>query len=292
LSNALYISKLALFNQSESSPLILTNVFEGVDGASAFGYTNEQTSVQVGANRKQVIADNHTIDITVVNDRSAIATITEWANTPSFDFRLSAYGGDTFLIFDDPTKLVFPAQFDTIMTRRLGLTLSAPAGYTGTAPNVKLPVFAGCNALSLYKHWEGSAQLMNGFQVVTTNGTTAWNGATQRLVLGASEELTLLSQPLLFPFPDAQITASMTSINDGLSGGFDLGFRFLEADETTEVSVSATSLSGEGRKSHTATVPATTAYIQFYVDLSGTVGQELEISTPAIRLGTTSTYDV
>ena len=292
MSNALYISKLALFNQSESSPLILTNVFEGVGGASAFGYSNEQTSVQVGANRKQVVADNHTIDITVVNDRSAIATITEWANTPSFDFRLSAYGGDTFLIFDDPTKLVFPAQFDTIMTRRLGLTLSAPAGYTGTAPLVKLPVFAASNALLLYKHWEGSAQLMNGFQVVTTNGTTSWNGSTQTLTLGASEELTYTSRSILFPFPNAQITASMNVISTGLVGGYDFGFRFLEADGVTEVSVSVSNLAQTGRNAHTATVPATTAYIQFYLDIVGLNGQDIVLNQPAIRLGTTSTYDV
>jgi len=292
---ALFIDRLHLRNETDGTFLELTNVMEGADGAATFGYNVEQNTIRVKANQTQPISEAHSLAVMVVDDRltSPQALLTEWANSPTDQFRASAFGGDSFLIWDTPVNLTIPRQFDQIVTRKLGLTLTALPGYSGIAPLTKLPVYAGQNALSLYKVDQGSASFLNGFaQGGDATLTVSQANGIQTAVVTSTDDSYLYSLPFVFPFEDVKITASINVTTYSVTGNSQIGFEWLDS---TGVSMftSLGSFSGTGRKSFTTTIPAGAYYVQMFVgpNTSVTFGSPtLSFNTPAIRLDGESTY--
>jgi hypothetical protein len=164
---ALYLKELALLNTTTNEVVKLVNVMEGVEGSAVFGYDVESVAVQVSANRTQQYVNKHTLDIRVIDDADPTtqAILTSWANSRGAKYKASGYGGDTFLLWDEPTEIVFSRQPDGISVRRLLMTLDAVPGYnsdglgvTGgdfqpnsfTGKTFKMPVYAGANMLGLF----------------------------------------------------------------------------------------------------------------------------------------------
>ncbi len=290
---ALFIDKLHLRNDTEDFGINLVSVMEGSDGAASFGYAVTQNSLRVQANRTQPISEDHNLSILVIDDKSTTpdAILTEWANTPDlFQFKASAFGGDTFLLWDESVPLTIPRQYDQIVTRKMGLTLRALPGYAGTQPLVKMPVYAGQNALSLYKVTEGNASLLNGFRVNGTM-TTTQSAGSMTATRGADAAAFVHTQSIIFPFPGTRITASFTTTaHTGLGS---IGFRFLD-DAGALVSLDTTPMVGGAastiRRSYTTTVPDTTYYIELYMTPGSTVGNATTFNAPAIRLDAETAY--
>jgi len=294
---ALYLKSLALWNESESITLVVENIMEGVDGGQVFGYTNEVATVSTNANQTRTISESHKIDLTIIDDGTPAtqAILTEWANTTGdlFQFKAAGYSDDTFLIWDTAVPMTIPRQFDAIMTRKVWLTLTALSGYSGTQPLVKCPVYAGGNALAVYKCWEGNGNLLNGFLATAgIDETNEASGALEVTIDGTNTGY-VYSQPLLFPFPEQRLTASLNLTVDFAQGGYYLGLRFLDSTGA-EISVSTTQFlsAGTGRKAHTAVCPALTAFIQWYVRPTGIAGNYITFSAPAIRLGYETAFTI
>jgi hypothetical protein len=261
-----------------------------VEGSAVFGYNTSNDEIKVSANRTQIIATNHTLDLMVIDDTARNALFTEWANTPEFQFKAVGYSGDSFLLWDEPTLLTYPRQYDQIVTRKVMMTTKTLSGYTGAQPLVKSPIYAGQNLLALYKCWEGNASLLNGLQVSGTM-VTSQSAGSMTATRGADTDAYIVSQPILFPFPNATITFSMTTTAH--TGAGEMGFRFLDSAEA-ELSLDVTAFVGGAastiRRSYTATVPASTFYVQWYMSVGGTLGNATTFNSPMIGMNYNSTF--
>jgi len=76
----------------------------------------------------------------------------------------------------------------------------------------------------------------------------------------------LLSRPILMPFTGEALTASLTA--SAVTGDYRVGLRFLDGAQA-ELSDSYATFTATGRQSHTAVIPASTVYVQFYVTNEG-----------------------
>jgi hypothetical protein len=285
---ALYLERLSLFNVTESTAVDMVNVMEGVNGSVVFGYNTENTTVKTGSNRTQIVATSHTLDLMAIDDTALASQFTEWANTPEFNFKVVGYSGDTFLLWDEPTTLTFPRQYDQIVTRKVQLTCKAVSGYSGIQPLVKVPVYAGGNLLALYKCFEGNASLLNGLQVSGTM-VTSQSAGSQTVTRGADASAYIASQPILFPFADVVLTASMTTTAHTGAGFF--GFRFLDSS-SVEIAIETTAIVGSAttRRRHNSTTPTGTYYVQFYYEPGGTVANATTFNSPMIGIGYNSVF--
>ncbi len=280
---ALYLKELAVLETTTNTLVKLTNVMEGVDGAATFGYNVEQVAVKVNGNQTLPYLWRHTLDIRISDDATPAtqAILTAWANAPeTYRFKASGYGGDTFLLWDEPVTMLFVRQRDGIAVRRMLMTLDAVPGFTGTAPLDRMPVYAGQNLMGIFKPFTGSAQFMNGITSTASVDTAVFNSPNQTLALGTNGFVAY--GPFLFPFDDVTLTMSvnMTAVASPFFTG---RMRYLNSAQAL-ISSSDVSLSSATRRSVTGNTATGTYYIQPYIASNG-LGDSNVFNTPCIRLG-------
>ena len=286
------LSNVAVQDQTVVSNIVtLDNIMSGVDGSATFGYTLETKNLEVNDKQKQQYAHTHTFDIRVIQPDSASMSILKAIRDNNRLVKVSGHSPDGFFLWDEPTLMVEDNQFDEIVATALLLTHDTTIGYRGTAPNKKLGVYAGDNALALYDVLSGSATVLNGFSLVTsaTGGVT---GSQQEVITPATtaeNTVYLRSANIFFPFVGIPITASANIVN--ISGGaFKLGVEFVQSDGSTIISTSRTGDVSTGVYSVTGTTPANTVYIRFVVTAgtSAAAGEDITFSQPMLSLGRTS----
>jgi len=244
----------------------LNNVSEGVDGASTFGFSQDPESLLIADKEQIDYKRDQTLDIRVISPDDATRTIIEGiANGQGAGF-ISAYCIDGFLLFNDPIQIVIANQFDSagLVVDFIQATLTSVTGYAGDAPDTRQSIYGGENALGIYKVREGSTSLLNGM-TAEAGVTGVCSGSTQTIVFTIAQDA-LLSQPILMPFAGESLNASLTA--SAVTGDYRVGLRFLDASQA-EISDSYSTFSATGRQSHTATIPASTVYVQFYVTNDG-----------------------
>lgn len=289
----LYLKKISVGVDGEVVPPVLYNVMEGVDGSAAFGLSVEKRALAVADNQEFQYAHDYVFDIRVLSGSTGDAALqviqSDYALQGLGLVRVTGISEDGFMLFRDPMLMQSPPQYDNVYARRLYTTLTTTPGYAGTAPLRSLPVYVGSNALFVYDVESGSASLLNG---MTTSGTitTSVSGAAQTVTRAADASAYLASRNIFMPFAGQQITAS--AFVASANAGYTLGFRFTDIDGA-EISVSTASETGAtSRKSHTAVIPANTAFVQFYVAPGATAANSVTFQYPAIRLGTNATYSL
>ena len=245
----------------------LNNVSEGVDGASAFGFSQDVVSLLVDEKQEQDIKRNQSLDIRVLNPDDATSAILQ-ALVDGKPGYLSAYCIDGFLIFNDPALFVRANQIasKSLLIDIIQASVTSVLGYGGEAPNARQAIYGGENALGIWKVREGSTSLLNGM-TIESGATGFCSGSTQTLIFTTAQDA-LLSRPILMPFAGESLTASLTA--SSVTGDYRVGLRFLDAAQA-EISDDYTVFSGTGRQSHSATIPASTVYVQFYVTNDGTL---------------------
>ena len=286
------LSNVAVQDQTVVSNIVtLDNIMSGVDGSATFGYTLETKNLEVNDKQKQQYAHTHTFDIRVIQPDSASMSILKAIRDNNRLVKVSGHSPDGFFLWDEATLMVEDNQFDEIVATALLLTHDTTIGYRGTAPLSKLGVYAGDNALALYDVLSGSADVLNGFSLVTsaTGGVT---GSQQEVITPATtaeNTVYLRSANIFFPFVGIPITASANVIN--LTGGaYKIGVEFVQSDGTTIISTSRTTDVSTGVYSVTGTTPANTVYIRFVVTAgtSAGAGEGVTFSQPMLSLGRTS----
>jgi len=281
------LKTLAVQDQSVTSNIAtLDNIMSGVDGAATFGLSLEAQSLQVSDNQKQQYAHTHTLDIRVIQGSAGTVGILDAIVANNRQAKITAISPDGFLLWDDPSYLVRSSQFDQVVADQILVTKTQPAGYAGTAPNRKLSVYAGDNALALYDVLSGSANTLNGFSVDGTM-TASVSGRTQTLTRGADAAAILFSEKFFYPFSEAlTLSAFVNSANAGYGMGF---FWYDSADNLLSADVG--SLTGAtSRKSHTATPEAGTVYFRAVMIPGTTSGNNLVFQEPAVRLGGNTSF--
>lgn len=267
----------------------LDNIMSGVDGSATFGYTLEDTAVQVNDNQKQQFLHTHTFDIRVLQGSATTVGILDAVVANNRQVKITGISPDGFFIWDDPTYLVRGEQFDQVIADQILATKSAPAGYQGVAGSVKLPVYAGDNALALYDILGGSSTVLNGLTAGT--GVTASQASGEQTLTRASSTGTgVTSASIFFPFVGVQITASMDVVTD-VAGTHSFGVRFLDSSGAT-LSTSTATVSGTGLQTHTATSPASTTYIQFVALVGNTASDQFSFRKPMLALGGRTTFSI
>jgi len=260
------LKSVAVGDQTVASNIAtLDNIMSGVDGAATFGYTLEPTSLQVNDNQTQQYLHTHTFDIRVLQgDATTIGILTAVVDN-NRNVKITGITPNGFFLWDNPTQLVRNSQFDQVIADQILATIQAPAGYAGTAPNRKLPVYAGGNALALYDILSGSATVLNGFSLLN-NATGSVTGSAQTITVGATTaENTVFwrSANIFFPFPGESVTASIA--RPGASQSFKIGIEFVQSDGTTIISTERSAASNSTPGPVTGVAPASTAFIRLII---------------------------
>ena len=281
------LKTIAVQDQTVASNIAtLDNIMSGVDGSATFGYSLEAMSLQVNDNQKQQYSHTHTLDIRVIQGTAGTVGILEAIVSNTRQAKVTGISPNGFLIWDDPSYLVRSTQFDQVVADQILVTKTQPAGYAGTAPNKKLAVYSGDNALALYDVLSGSASVLNGFSL-DQNATGAVSGALQTVTVGATtaeNTVYFRSANIFFPFVGVSVTASFNVVQ--VSGSFKIGIEFVQSDGTTVISTSRANLSGEGVNTLTASLPANTAFIRLVLPAgAGTVtSDQIQIKQPMLAL--------
>ena len=283
------LKTIAVQDQTVTSNIAtLDNIMSGVDGSATFGYSLEAQSVQVNDNQKQQYAHTHTLDIRVLQGTAGEIGILNAIVNGNLQAKITGISPDGFLILDDPSYMVRSSQFDQVVADQILVTKTQPAGYAGTAPNSKLAVYSGDNALALYNVLAGSASVLNGFSVTGTM-TASVSGRAQTLTRGADATAQLVSTMFFYPFTDAlTLSLFVNSANAGYSIGFqwyDSAGAFISADVGAQTGATS-------RKSHTATPPANTAYAQAVAYPGTTATNNLVFQEPMIALAGRTTFTI
>jgi hypothetical protein len=281
------LKTLAVQDQAVTSNIAtLDNIMSGVDGAATFGLSLEAQSLQVSDNQKQQYAHTHTLDIRVIQGSAGTVGILDAIVANNRQAKITAISPDGFLLWDDPSYLVRSSQFDQVVADQILVTKTQPAGYAGTAPNRKLSVYAGDNALALYDVLSGSANTLNGFSVDGTM-TASVSGKTQTLTRGADAAAILVSNRIFYPFSEA---LTLSAFVNSANAGYTMGFFWYDASGAF-ISGGTGSLSGStSRQSHTASPAANTAYFQVVITPGTTSGNNLVFQEPAVRLGGNTSF--
>jgi len=283
------LKTIAVQDQTVTSNIAtLDNIMSGVDGSATFGYSLEAQSVQVNDNQKQQYAHTHTLDIRVLQGTAGEIGILNAIVNGNLQAKITGISPDGFLIWDDPSYMVRSSQFDQVVADQILVTKTQPAGYAGTAPNSKLAVYSGDNALALYDILSGSASVLNGFSVTGTM-TASVSGKAQTLTRGADATAQLVSTMFFYPFTDAlTLSLFVNSANAGYSIGFqwyDSAGSFISADVGAQTGATS-------RKSHTATPPANTVYAQAVVYPGTTATNNLVFQEPMVALAGQTSFTI
>jgi len=265
------LSNVAIQDTKAAGNIVyLNNIMEGVDGAATFGYSLEPTAVKVDDNQTQQFKHDHTFDIRVLQGSSADLTKIKVIDAGNNPVRVSGYSPNGFFVIDEPAQLTYHSQYDSVIADRILVTTTGVNGYGGTAPGVKLPVYAGDNLLAVYKVNSGSASYLNSFDQADSGTVT---GDSMSFASGD----TVLSRPIFFPFPGLSVIG-LVNITTGTS--YSVSITALDSAGSVLSSISD-NFTGTGVKTVTGVLPASTASVQFEIT-SGT--GTVVFKQPAIRL--------
>jgi len=269
------LSNVAIQDTKAAANIVyLANIMEGVDGAATFGYSLEPTAAKVEDGQTQQYKHTHTLDIRVLEASAADLTKLKVIEAGSHPVRVSGYSPDGFFVIDDAAQLTMHEQYTELIARRILVTTTGVNGYGGTAPVVKLPVYAGDNLLALYKVNSGSASYLNGFDQ-GDNGTVT--GGTVAIANGDIIE----SRQIFFPFPGLDVTAVMNVVT---GTAFTFGIYPYTSAGASLTPISSTS-TGTGIKTVSGVLPANTAYISMFIQADAV---SFSCKEPAIRLAGTT----
>jgi hypothetical protein len=146
----------------------------------------------------------------------------------------------------------------------------------------------GKNLLGIYQVNSGAnSSSLYGFSVTDGTATVSRTGEDVSIQEDASTLATFGSELIFFPFGGERLTASFDLTTAGANNVASLAFY---DDSEAFISRVNLTLSGTGRKSFNATIPANTVYValEFIVEAS----EVITISKPMIGLNGNSTFDL
>jgi len=294
----LRIKKLAVIEDASPDNVVnLTAITEGVDGAAAFGLTNEHELLE--AENGQAVLDraDPTLDVRVLKPSSSdITTLEGWADNRT-DVYISALTLDGGYFFGDRQTTSGAVKITT------NEDLSDNDVYAFQVQRQTTPGFDPDTGLHQNGFWAGS-NLLGGYEWADADGggtadgwsatgftTTSFSSGTQTLEADTTQRD--FERALYLPFEGQQLTFSIN--NDSRSGSYateQIEIEFLDSSDSV-ISSSTTTFSSTGRKTVTDSIPANTVQVVCRLSLqasSGTVTND--VSDPALKLGTDSTYSL
>lgn len=277
---SLTLHKIAIKNPDTTDQVLLTNILEGVDGATAMGWSEEQENVQIEDNQRVEHSTVGTLEIKVLKGTSSEITLLDGFAGKKCE--VSGWTIEGFLLFSDNVHITRVPDFNSnILNDMIRCTIRAPKGFYGSGSRVR-SFYGGRNAIMLHDiySYSGStgSELLSGFTKVGSP-TTNVSGQKQTVDGGISEGVK--SALLYFPFVGTQLIASV--LVSTTPAAYEFGIKFLQADGSTVVDTLTKSFTtgGTTRKDYTVTIPSNAAYMQFIILLEEIGSVEFEL--PAIK---------
>lgn len=286
---ALTLKQLAIKDPESTDIVVLSNIMDGVDGAAAFGWSQEDSAVQIEDMQTLSHSTAGSLDIKVVRalDAGDIATLNGLIAKRA---EISGIGIDGFLLFkENPYFNRVPDFNSDILNDQMLATVLTPKGYRNDG---SAAFYGGSNALALHNFRKGSATLLNGFEALGSPTSTSVSNDVQTVTFDtAAAGNGVLSEKILCPFVGMRLHAYFNvTAKVGTGGRYRLGFRFLEADGTTIVADSYFDGAATGTKHHEALIPAGAAYVRLYIANDDTTIESLSFKEPMITTVTKTRF--
>jgi hypothetical protein len=279
----LQLRKLAV--QSIATPadiVILTNISEGVEGATVFGVTEEEVNpIKILDGQTALTAYRHTINIRGLYDDTDMAQLKTWALAQE-PVRITGLGVNGAIIFDGDYLLAVNTGFDSINTVALKVTVEWANEYGSGYQQIAI----GQNLLRNYDTQAGSGNFLYGW-TAETGITPALSGDDQSFTRASSTGTYGKSDSFLFPFEGETLTFSLDLTVASATN--DIGIRFLD-DAGATISDTTDSPSASGIFGVTATVPAGTFFVQVIANPGDTASDTMTFYNPCLQIGTSTTY--
>lgn len=231
-----HIKKLAVAKVgTPDEVVVLSNISEGVDGSSTFGYETEEVTLTIEDGQTINNAIEHTLDVrTLLPTDADITTLRGWSDgqTPVF---VSAVGIDGALLIGDFGGVQSPVYFYT-------------DNQYSDAESVK--IFA-------------TAKTLPGYNSDTNLYYNGWFAGDNLLRISDDENFT--NRDILFPFAGETVTFAATiTANTG-------GTISVEAFDVSDTSLDSVSETlSDTRLDVTMTTPPNTYYLRVHVDAGAT----------------------
>jgi hypothetical protein len=209
------LSNVAILDYSNTTPTVifLDNIMEGVDGAAAFGFTQELRSIQQDDNQQRGYATAYSLDIRVVKADDANVAILKDIVESQRKVQIAGYSPDGVLAWTEPTQLVFSEQIDVLQVNPIQATILAPSGYSGGDDEARVPVFAGENLLRVYDVSTGNASSLHGFYETALITTSQADGYMNVVTTSSGIGVRCITRPIPFPWRGKNVTASALIAN-------------------------------------------------------------------------------
>jgi len=209
------LSNVAILDYSNTTPTVifLDNIMEGVDGAAAFGFTQELRSIQQDDNQQRGYATAYSLDIRVVKADDANVAILKDIVESQRKVQIAGYSPDGVLAWTEPTQLVFSEQIDVLQVNPIQATILAPSGYSGGDDTARVPVFAGENLLRVYDVSTGNASSLHGFYETALVTTSQADGYMNVVTTSGGVPVRSVTRPIPFPWRGKNVTASALIAN-------------------------------------------------------------------------------
>jgi len=209
------LSNVAILDYSNTTPTVifLDNIMEGVDGAAAFGFTQELRSIQQDDNQQRGYATAYSLDIRVVKADDANVAILKDIVESQRKVQIAGYSPDGVLAWTEPTQLVFSEQIDVLQVNPIQATVLAPSGYSGGDDEARVPVFAGENLLRVYDVSTGNASSLHGFYETASITTSQAGGYMNVVTTSGGFPVRCVTRPIPFPWRGKNVTASALIAN-------------------------------------------------------------------------------
>lgn len=276
----LTLRKLAIKDPESSDLVILSNIMDGVDGSTAFGFSVEEQSVSIDDMQKLDYREDTQMDLKVIRpSASDLAKIDSLKNKP---VEISGYTLEGFVQFLGTHILTRIADYNSdIINDQLRVYVQSPFGYFDTDKGRARQFYAGKNALSLYNILAGTNDILNGFEADSSVSTILASGgmdvSTDAVGTGVK------SHDVFFPFEGVKVFSS-AEFNDA-NMRFRIGIRFLDENKSI-LEEEFKDFIADGRRTVSAVVPENTYYIKLFAekhDNDGTSGK-FNIKEPMIAV--------
>ena len=257
---SLTLRKVAIKDPDSADMVLLSNIREGVDGAADIGFTQDGDEIRIEDNQTYEHSHNGQLDIKVL--QPGVSDVAILNGLIGKRVEVSGWTIEGFLLFRDTVRLNRNPDYNSqVLNDRLLLTQKAPKGYSSGSS----AFYVGPNALSLYNFRSGvlgtggANDMLYGFEA--ESGVFAEMDGALLKVTTDTVAVGVKSKKIFFPFEGATLYAS-ADFSDAGGERFRIGVRFLNSAGGT-ISESTSNYVQSGRKSHTATVPANTVYVQW-----------------------------
>lgn len=292
-----HIKKLAIIEDaSPDNIVVLSNISEGVDEASTFGYETEEAALTIEDGQTIHDAIEHTLDVRTIVPDSGDSQLQTWTDNLTSVY-VSAIGVDGGILFGDvqtgegAVRFYKDDQFSERKAIKIMATRKTIPGYDSSTGLFENGIWVGSNLLAGYEWADADSDGMAdgwGNEGATFNVTTFTSG---QQTLEAGTSVSRFVRRIYFPFEGEEVTFSLD--NDSRTGTYateEISIQFID-DSDAVISTETTTFSTTGRKSVTGTTPANTIKINvlFSIAASSTTVTSV-ISDPALQLGTKTTY--